>query len=474
MFKKSIFGQLFFFTMLVFIVSFCVIGSFLYGFLGNYLTKRNEAELNAVSGKLIEMTLAGQEYDAQQFQKFYNLNLNIISASTGTFIIVVDSKGQTLASSGEGIAVNVKSEYSKDVLMGENKKYIGTLGGLFNTTMLTVAKPIKAEGDKILGAVFINLPIPEINQMRTDVFRIFLTSACLVILVALVFTYILSSRMTKPIKAINNVAKSIAGGDFQRRVSIKAENEIGELGETFNNMADSLEQLEHVRRSFIANVSHELRTPMTTITGFVEGIMDGTIEPERQRQYLSIVLDESKRLSRLVTDLLDLSKMEQGEFPLELREFDINEMIRLNIIKSEKRITEKDIKLTVYFQQENQKVIADKDSIQRVVTNLMDNAIKFTQPGGFMDIRTGLANGKVFVAIQNSGIGIAKNELSHVFDRFYKTDKSRSQDKSGAGLGLYIVKNIIQSHGESIWAESEQGEYARFNFTLKPAKNEGK
>ena len=213
---------------------------------------------------------------------------------------------------------------------------------------------------------------------------------------------------------------------------------------------------------------------MTTITGFVEGIMDGTIPPEMQKQYLSIVLDESKRLSRLVTDLLDLSKMEQGEFPLEMREFDINEMIRLNIIKAEKRIMEKDIQLTVSFQRDSQRVMADKDSIQRVLTNLIDNAIKFTQNGGFMDVRTGVANGKTYVAIQNSGMGIAKNELNHVFDRFYKTDKSRSQDKSGAGLGLYIVKNIIQAHGETIWAESEPGEFARFNFTLKSAKHEGK
>ena len=305
-------------------------------------------------------------------------------------------------------------------------------------------------------------------------FRIFLLSVCFVVFVALIFIYMLSNRLTKPIKEINNAAKSIAGGDFARRVSVDAENEIGELGETFNKMATSIEQLENMRRSFVANVSHELRTPMTTITGFVEGIMDGTIPPEKHQQYLTIVLDESKRLSRLVTDLLDLSKMEQGKFTLDIREFDINEMVRLNIIKSEKRITEKNIQLTVSFQKENQKVLADKDSIQRVLTNLMDNAIKFTQPDGFMDIRTGLANGKVFVAIQNSGMGIAKDELVHVFDRFYKTDKSRSQDKSGAGLGLYIVKNIVQSHGENIWAESEPGEFARFNFTLKPAKNEGK
>lgn len=468
MFKKSIFGQLFSFTVLVFIISFCVIGTLLYGFLGEYLTERNEDELNSVADKLIEISLADKE-DGSFLQKLYQLNINVIASSTGTFIIVLDENGATAATSGENITVTVKPEFTQSVLTGNTEKFIGNLGGLFNTTMLTVAKPMIADG-KVSGAVFVNLPIPEMHRIRSDVIRIFLLCVFFVVFVALVFIYIMSNRLTKPIKELNLAAKSIAGGDFARRVSVQAENEIGELGENFNKMANSIEQLENMRRSFVANVSHELRTPMTTIIGFAEGIMDGTIPPEKHKQYLSIVLDESKRLSRLVTDLLDLSKMEQGKFTLEIREFDLNEMIRLNIIKSEKRISEKDIQLTISFQAENQKVLADKDSIQRVLTNLIDNAIKFTPNGGFIDIRTGLANGKVFVAVQNSGAGIAKDELSHVFDRFYKTDKSRSQDKSGAGLGLFIVKNILQSHGENIWAESEPGEYTRFNFTLKPAK----
>lgn len=465
MFKKSIFGQLFSFTVSVFMISFCVIGTLMYGFLGEYLTERNEDDLNFVANKLVEIAAT----DNGEVSYLQRLNINVIASSTDTFIIVLNEKGDTILTSGENITVTVKQEYLQNVLSGNADKFIGNLGGLFNTTMLTVAKPIFTEG-QVVGAVFVNLPIPEIHQIRTDVIRIFLLCVCFVVIVALVFIYIMSNRLTKPIKEINLAAKCIAGGDFARRANLDAENEIGELGETFNKMADSIEQLEHVRRSFVANVSHELRTPMTTITGFVEGIMDGTIPPEKHKQYLSIVLDESKRLSRLVTDLLDISKMEQGKFSLDIREFDLNEMIRLNIIKSEKRISEKNIQLTVSFQSENQKVLADKDSIQRVLTNLLDNAIKFTPNEGFLDIRTGTANGKVFVTVQNSGMGIAKDELIHVFDRFYKTDKSRSLDKSGAGLGLYIVKNILQSHGENIWAESEQGEYTRFNFTLKPSK----
>ena len=165
--------------------------------------------------------------------------------------------------------------------------------------------------------------------------------------------------------------------------------------------------------------------------------------------------------------------MEQGEFPLEMREFDINEMIRLNIIKGEKRIMEKDIHLSIGFQTDNLRVFADRDAIQRVITNLMDNAIKFTDEGGFIDIRTGLSDkNKVFVSIQNSGIGIEEQDLKHIFDRFYKTDKSRSLDKNGAGLGLFIVKSIMMAHGENVWAESQPGEFTRFSFTLPPASKE--
>lgn len=202
--------------------------------------------------------------------------------------------------------------------------------------------------------------------------------------------------------------------------------------------------------------------------------MDGTIPEEKRQWYLSIVLDESRRLSRIVTDLLDLSKLEQGSFNIEPREFDINELMRLSIIKFEKRITEKNISLTVGFETENMRVDADKDAIQRVITNLFDNAIKFTPEGGFIDVNTGVKDGSAYVSIQNSGLGIEKKDLMHIFDRFYKSDKSRSLDKNGAGLGLYIVKSIIQAHGERVWAESEPGEFTRFSFTLARANEKKK
>ena len=349
----------------------------------------------------------------------------------------------------------------------------GTLGGIYPTSMLTVAEPILYQG-KVVGGVFVSVPTPEITRIRTEILRIFLISVALVTVIAAISMYFLSKKITKPLSKLNAAAKNIADGNYSQRVEISTQNEISELVDTFNHMTESIEQLEHMRSSFIANVSHDLRTPMTTIIGFVEGILDGTIPEEKRAMYLGIVLDESKRLSRIVTDLLDLSKMEQGSFQIEKSSFDINELIRLTIIKAERRITDKEIQLTVGFSKDRLPVYADKDATARVLTNLLDNAIKFTQEKGFIDVQAGEKDGKAYVSVQNSGMGIEKKDLLHIFDRFYKTDKSRSKDKNGAGLGLYIVKSILQAHGERIWAESEPGEYTRFTFTLERAEEKRK
>lgn len=466
--KKGIFGQLFSLVIMVLTFSLFISGTFLYSFLGNFLTAQNVENLTATANKIVEFTVDLAHVQPNILKETYKANLDVIASSTDTLIVILDTNGKVVVSSGEKQDIKINKEFVQGVLKGKTVKYIGNLGGLFNTTVLTVGVPMK-QGENIFGGVLLSMPVPEINHIRSEIMIRFMIIVAVVLLFAAMFTYIMSKRITTPLKKLNSAAKSIAIGDYERRVELESGNEIGELGETFNYMADAIERHETARTSFLANIAHELRTPMTTITGFVEGIIDGTIPPERHEQYLTIVLDESKRLSRLVNDLMDMNKFEQGKFNIEMREFDINEMIRLHIIKMEKRITDKDINLTVNFETDNLQVYADKDSIQRVLINIMDNAVKFTQNGGFIDIRTGLADGKAFVSVQNSGEGIDKEDIKHIFDRFYKSDKSRSLDKTGVGLGLYIVKSIIAAHRERIWAESEPGEYTRFNFTLKPA-----
>ncbi len=442
----------------------------MYTFLGSYLTKERVEGLTAIANKIVNYTVELAEVQPDLLKQTYQANIDVIAASTQTTILIVNGEGETVVVSGREDAFSVRREFINGILNGNTVKYTGTLGGIFNTTMLTVGVPMKTK-DGVFGGVMMSLPVPEIDELRSTIITRFSFIAAIVFVFVILFTYLISKRITNPIKKLNNAARSIARGNFEKRVEIGSSDEIGQLGETFNYMAEAIGRHETARSSFLANIAHELRTPMTTITGFVEGVIDGTIPEDKHNQYLQIVLDESKRLSRLINDLMDMNKLEQGKFNLEMREFDINEMIRLQIIKMEKRITDKNINLTVNFESESERVIADKDSIQRVIINLFDNAVKFTQENGFLDIRTGTADGKAFVSVQNSGAGIEKEDLEHVFDRFYKSDKSRSLDKTGVGLGLYIVKSIIIAHGERIWAESEPGEFTRFNFTLSLAPN---
>lgn len=367
-----------------------------------------------------------------------------------------------------------KRQYEKVMKEGQYVKETGDFYGLFkdtNVSWLTIEKPY-SYNEEIQGAIYLSIRVPEINNARTNVFKFYIISISIAILVSALLVYIFSLKITKPLKLINNAAREIANGEFSKRLDISSEDEIGQLAESFNHMAVALENLEEMRRGFIANVSHELRTPMTSIHGFIEGILDGTIPPEREREYLSIVSDETKRLSRLTNDLLDLARMESGEMKLTFVTFDINELIRRCIIKLENQIVTKNIQIEANFHEEAAHVYADKDSIERVVLNLLHNAVKFVQDGGQIIIETEMSKGKVMVSVKDNGAGIDSEEIGLIWDRFYKSDKSRGKDKSGTGLGLAIVKNIINEHGQEIRVESEIGKGTVFYFTLNPAKED--
>jgi len=465
---KSLYTKLFTFVMAIFLVSSIFLGVMSFGFLGSYLTQKNEDNLKEIAREISHITVTLASNRSSLYA--YRTSVDSIATTTDTQIFVVDQSGRTVISSIEGYEGQIKGKFTKGMLSGKGEVFRGKISGDTSAVMLAVSEPIIHQGE-VVGGVLVCIPLPEITKVRGEVFKNFFWSICIAIAFVAVLVYFLAKKITNPLRKLNKAAKSIAKGNFKERVEIGDIEELAELGETFNDMAESIEVFESTRNSFIANISHDLRTPMTTITGFVEGILDGTIPKDKHEWYLSIVLDESKRLSRIVNDVLDISKLEQGSFNLEMQDFDINELVRLCVIKFEKNITDKDIQLSVEFEKENLLVNADKDAISRVLTNLLDNAIKFTNEKGFIDIKVGEKDAKAYVSIQNSGLGIAEDERIHIFDRFYKTDKSRSLDKNGAGLGLYIVKNIMQAHGQRVWAESKQGEFARFSFTLALSGN---
>ena len=300
-------------------------------------------------------------------------------------------------------------------------------------------------------------------------FKISVVFIFMAMIFSAVLFYFISKKITTPIKKISAAVKEFSKGNFEKRVQYSSDNELGELAENINHMATSIENLEKLRRGFISDVSHELRTPMTTISGFIEGILDGTIPEQSRDEYLKIVLSESKRLSRLVTNLLQISRMESGENIVKKIVFDINELVRLSLLKFEMMITSKNIEVDLTLDDEKLYVYADKDSITQVLINLINNAVKFTPDGGKISLDIKVLNEKAVISIINTGHGIESEKLEYIWDRFYKTDTSRSADRGGAGLGLYIVKRILTFHGEDISVQSVLDDFTRFTFTLSLA-----
>lgn len=349
----------------------------------------------------------------------------------------------------------------------------GNLGGMLNDTHFIVSSPVVV-GEKTVAVVFSTQSIVDgLTPYVAGMLKMFMYATLFALLMAFILVYLVSLRLTKPLREMSAAAKQYATGDFSKRIHIKrsklrilGQDETDELIQAFNSMAQALATLEMSRRSFVANVSHELKTPMTTIGGFIDGILDGTIEPEKETQYLKIVSDEVKRLSRLVTGMLNMSKIEAGELDLKPSKFDISEMIFRTLLSFEQIIDSKHIEIKGLDTFESNTITADKDMINQVVYNLVDNAVKFTPDGGCIEVSSKADDEKIIVRIRNSGKGIPSDEIDKIFERFYKIDKSRSYDIKGAGMGLYIVKTIIELHGGQIAARSEEGQYTEFIFQL--------
>ena len=359
-----------------------------------------------------------------------------------------------------------------DKLNGGGYTETGTLGGMYKSTHFISVEPIVVSG-KLCGAVIAAQDTDSLHEPVRAMLKMFLFSAILALAIAFVATYVMTYQMTKPLREMSAAAKQYAKGDFSNRISVPYhkvlggdEDEVAELVTAFNSMANALSTIETSRRNFVANVSHELKTPMTTIGGFIDGILDGTIDSSKSTYYLRIVSDEVKRLSRLVTGMLNMSKIEAGQLKIQPKEFDISAMTFKTMLGFERAIDEKKIEIRGLDKVEPLNICADEDMINQVVYNLIDNAVKFTNEGGYIEVAIKSDSEKMIFSVKNSGKGISREEAGKVFERFYKTDKSRSYDVKGAGLGLYIVKTIIDMHGGQITVNSEPGEYTQFVFWL--------
>lgn len=347
--------------------------------------------------------------------------------------------------------------------------------GIYDSAMYTKCYPLKNASGMVCAVACISASVEDMSQTMRSCYWIFIVFLCITILVAFLMVYMSSRTFAEPLRELNEAAKVIASGDFEKRIRIDQDDEIGQLASSFNEMASSLYLQEKSRREFLSNISHDLRSPLTSMRGFLQAILDGTIPADKRDRYLKIVLDETERLSKLANNILEINKLEESS-KLNIRNFDINELIQKTVSTFEERAGKMFIDLGTEFFTENCIVAADEDKIQRVIYNLVDNALKFTHKYGIIRVITEpCKDGKrIFVTVKDNGKGVSKEDQKKIFDRLYKVDTSRGMDKKGTGLGLSIVREFIKAHNEMITLKSDVGKGCAFTFTLTLAQPAGK
>ncbi len=474
--KLKLFKKYFFTTSAIILFSFTAMMMILSFALNRYIAKNKHETLVSACGEISEyIQSVSPESDEGEIVQFFNV-VKTVSDVSESSIFIADSDGRVLVCScGEwleaGRCQHTASKISYPETEGEAEDAINlsTLGIYKSPHYVAVSRLYTSDG-RHYGTVFATAPLSMVKDLLSVVTKLYLVSAIVPIIIMFFAIYAMTYRLTKPLKLMSVASKAMAKGDFSKRIPVMSDDEIGELSASFNMMTNSLAQLEGMRRSFVANVSHELKTPMTTIGGFIDGILDGTIEPEKQEYYLKIVADEVKRLSRLVQSMLSMARLESGELTLKPELFDLRELLYTILVSQEQRIEKQRLKMIGLDELQNVSIRADRDLLHQAVYNLVDNAIKFTDNGGSISFSLKIENKNIILTVKNTGDGIPAKDLPFVFERFYKVDKSRSATKNSTGLGLYIVKTIITAHGGRIRVSSKEGGFTAFTVELPAEK----
>lgn len=469
---KSTFGRNFATAATILLLALAILGASFQIQVKDYLEETTITRLQTDAGVIADLA-ASYSVEGPMENRSFLLNLDVISQISNADAVICDAEGYVIlcshARSGcdhEGLQLN--GEYLHKVLQEGGDVVTGVVRGLYEDQRYVVSKPIYAR-EQAVGIVIVSASTKLTDQVLTSISNIFLTAAAFVVLVSVLAAVAFARKESKPLRDMAAAATAFGHGDLEARVKIEEDysEEVEELALAFNNMASSLQKSEYKRQEFVANVSHELKTPMTTISGYVDGILDGTIPENRRAHYLQIVSDETKRLSRLVRSMLDISQLqtEQGIPEEKKMHFDLEETVGSVLITFEKKINDKGINVDVSMPEHPVYTMANRDYITQVVYNLIDNAAKFCPSGGHLGITIREGGNKAYVSISNDGETIPPEELPLVFDRFHKTDKSRSQNRDGWGLGLYIVKTIVCAHGENISVTSKD-QKTTFTFTM--------
>ncbi len=423
-------------------------------------------ETNSIEEKYIDT----YELNMSEVSKFEYETGNV-AHHTGTRILILDLADKVTydsVSTHESLLGETLIHPILDEPLIETYTSIGDFKPYDEESVISVVEPIEYEG-MMKAKLIMYSPYPSIRQDITYVYNLTLICLLIIILVTFVSTWVFSRSIAQTFRSFNYTATEIASGNFSARIEPNSfSNETILLAKNMNYMAEELEKLEDLRKDFIANISHDFRSPLTSIKGYVQAIMDGTIPPERQEKYLNVVLNESDRLTKLTNDILLLTKMENEVLKPEKEIFDLHETIRNILLQFEQKIIEKGINLTLLIEKQDIFVNADFNQINRVITNLLDNAIKFCSDGDEIIVETSLVDDKINIKIADTGPGISEEDVKHIWTRFHKADRSRGKDKKGVGLGLSIVREIMKAHDETINVYSQLGKGTTFIFTLTP------
>lgn len=488
--KSGLFKRYFKVSVSILLASILVLGISLLTFISNFW-KHTKVDLLYENVKTVSRTakeLFGSgnvDYSNNMAVLILGNMLNITSTAIEADVFICNLDGEIvlykdLLADSMGITndgnyeINIKKSIPKKILERfDDESYYLTeeISNLSDDLQIIVGQKIENQNGNIIGYVVAVEPVVAgLKPFITGMLRMFIFAALITIVLTSAVVYVFTYSVTKPLQEMSSMTKNYARGDFSKRLQISDNDELGELAGGLNSMAQSLATLESSRRSFVANISHELKTPMTTISGFIDGILDGTIPPEKQDHYLGVVSDEVKRLSRLVVSMLNLSKIEDGKLELKSNKFDLSQMFFNILLTFEQRIDKKHIVIDGLNKMHSVNIVADQDLIYQVVYNLVDNAVKFTDDGGSIGVYIAEESDRVIVGIRNTGVGIPSDEVNMIFERFYKVDKSRSEDVKGTGLGLYLTKSIVEMHGGQIAVRSKQEEYTEFIFWIPKSR----
>ena len=457
-------------------VSFLLTTIAFIGIARSYIINDYQTTMESSAAEVARLSSAVADHDGLRSWSL-GMSLSTIANSTGNHVFITDEKGEIVCCSDKRIDCDhlgktLPEDVTKMLSPGGTLRLLSTLGTLYGEKRYVVAQPITGRSGDAIGYAFVTSASSNMFGAWETFLGVAVLVAIVVFTLALVIALFYSKRMARPLDEMAAASRKFARGDFSVRVKQVEDptDEMGALIESFNKMADSLEKAEARRSEFIANISHELRTPMTTISGFADGILDGTIPKDQEEKYLRSISDETKRLSRLVREMLDVSQMRnRAADPSKRTVFDLTELIMQTMLSFERSATKKNLDVDPQLPENHILVRADRDGITQVIYNLIDNAVKFSEKGSCITISLYKDDGKAFFSIRNHGETIPPEDLPFIFDRFHKSDRSRSLDKTGVGLGLYLVKSIINSHDEDIAVKSEDG-VTEFVFTLPLAE----